>query len=79
MITLDEKRFREIIKEELSTKSKETTLLYKLIGEVARLRAMIAQLGPVECKTPLDQEIAAVLAQGLNIGDYLRQKGKAKG
>ena len=39
---------------------------------------MIAQLGPVSRKTTMAEEIAAVRAQGLDIGEYFKNKRKVK-
>lgn len=55
----------------------EETLLLKLLAEVAELKAMIAQLGPVEHKPTIHQEIAAAKAQGIDLAEYFHAKGKA--
>ena len=52
-------------------------LLKTLISDVSELKAMISQLGPVSVKHTFAQEVAAIEAQGLDIGEYYHAKGKA--
>ena len=51
-------------------------LLRQIIGEIREVKAMLSQLGPIEVKTTLDQEVAAVKAQGGDVLQYLHERGK---
>ena len=52
--------------------------MQSLAQEIAELKAEIAQMGPVALKTTTVEEIAAVMAQGLDIGEYFKNKRKVK-
>lgn len=54
----------------------QESLLKDLIVEVRQLKAMISQLGPVSVQPSIQEEIAAVEAQGLSVIDYFREKGR---
>jgi hypothetical protein len=47
----------------------------QLAAEVRELKAMIAQLGPVRIDLTAEQEFDAVLEQGLDLAEYVRQNG----
>ena len=56
----------------------QETMLKQLITEVQQLKAMVAQLGPVTVKPSIQEEIAACRAQGRDIGEYFKEKGRRK-
>jgi len=50
----------------------------QVVAEVRELRAMIAQLRPVESRMPIQDEIAACDAQGIDVATYFKEKGRKK-
>jgi len=55
----------------------QEALLKALLTEVLELKAMISQLVPVSVQPTIEDEIAAVEAQGISIIDYFKAKGRA--
>lgn len=51
-------------------------MLKQLISEVRQLKAMVSQLGPMNIKPSVADEIAACRAQGRDIGEYFKEKGR---
>ena len=52
--------------------------LTQILTCLTHIEADLAQLGPVARKTTMAEEIAAVRAQGLDIGEYFKNKRKVK-
>lgn len=52
------------------------SLLQSLLIEVRELKAMVAQLGPVTVTPTIEEEIAAVQAQGGDLIAHFKKKGK---
>ena len=48
----------------------------QLMSELRELKAMVAQLGPVNVKPSIAEEVAACRAQGRDIGEYFKEKGR---
>ncbi len=55
----------------------QEALLKSLLTEIRELKAMVAQLGAVQTKTTVAQEVAACRAQGIDVATYFKAKGAA--
>jgi hypothetical protein len=49
-------------------------IISELSAEVRELKAMVAQLGPVQYTPPIKVELKALEAQGISLIDHLRSK-----
>ena len=50
-------------------------IIKQLRTDIAELKAMVAQLGPVSVEPTYEQEAAAVKAQGIDLAEYYKQNG----
>ena len=49
-----------------------------ILQELKEIKAILSQLGPVRVEPSIDQEIAAIMAQGEDLAKHFKDKGKGK-
>ena len=51
-------------------------LLKNILSELKELKAQVAQLGPVDVHPTIEQEVAAIREQGVDLVQYFKDQGR---